>query len=226
MDVPSRGRRKRVAIACLVAVAVAATALAYLSLGGGPKAPVFVMAPPEIFVAPGMTVDYGLLSAAPGNQTGFAQLSASAPAGLAVGLSTSSVSIQHPEPVEFTVTASAEEEPGDYVFHLEVTAGQSRAAEAFGVDVVAALVTIQYERFQPPDLNVTTGTEVTWINLDTTIGCCDPGYHTVAFTSGISAASPVLERFDTWNYTFDQAGTFDYHCTIHPFMLGAVNVQG
>lgn len=28
----------------------------------------------------------------------------------------------------------------------------------------------------------------------------------------------------TYEYTFDEAGTFDYHCTPHPMMVGAVVV--
>ncbi|QBJ96265.1 copper-binding protein [Rhodococcus sp. ABRD24] len=29
----------------------------------------------------------------------------------------------------------------------------------------------------------------------------------------------------TYEYTFDEAGTFDYHCTPHPMMVGTVIVQ-
>jgi plastocyanin len=29
----------------------------------------------------------------------------------------------------------------------------------------------------------------------------------------------------TFSYTFNEAGTFNYHCNVHPSMLGKVTVQ-
>ena len=37
--------------------------------------------------------------------------------------------------------------------------------------------------------------------------------------------SDILYPDQTWNYTFNSKGTFDYHCTIHPFMEGTVIVN-
>lgn len=226
MQVPGRRRRRLAVLSCvLVAAALAAAALAYfLFATGGAAAPALMMTPAKIYVAPGMTVDYGSLTVTPAGGSGVAELNASAPAGLAVKLSSAALSVEQPEPVSVTLSAANGTAPGEYSFHIEVQLGQARSDEAFAVDVVPALVIIQHEKFQPASLTVVEGTEVTWINLDTTIGCCDPGYHNVTFLNGTHAASPVLERFYTWNYTFDATGTFDYHCSIHPFMLGSVTV--
>lgn len=55
---------------------------------------------------------------------------------------------------------------------------------------------------------------VTWVNQDDSV-------HTVtsdSFNSGL------LNSGDSWTYTFTTAGTYPYHCSIHPFMTGIVTV--
>lgn len=224
MQVSGGGRGATIALAAGAAVVIVLAALVFFRVGAAAKVPSIVMTPPQIFVAPGQTVSYGTLAIAANNMSGSVEINASGEDGLTVALSSQSISVEQPEPVRVNVSAPPGLKPGNYTFGVGAELGQARATQSFVVVVVPVLVLIQFERFQPADLNVTMGTRVTWINLDTTIGCCDPGYHTVAFTNGTSASSPVLMRFDTWAYTFDDPGTFDYHCTIHLFMLGTVNV--
>ena len=78
--------------------------------------------------------------------------------------------------------------------------------------------------YNPSPLTVKVGTTVVWTNNDSTL-------HTV--TSGLPSGGPVGKLFDssylspgkTFNYTFSKAGTFDYHCTLHPTMVGKVIVS-
>ncbi|WP_232216907.1 plastocyanin/azurin family copper-binding protein [Methanohalobium evestigatum] len=37
--------------------------------------------------------------------------------------------------------------------------------------------------------------------------------------------SPNLQQGDSFSHTFDEEGTYDYICTIHPYMEGAVTVE-
>jgi plastocyanin len=61
------------------------------------------------------------------------------------------------------------------------------------------------------------GTTVTWTN--------DDGVnHTVTSDQGAFDSGP-LATGQTFSQTFNQAGTFTYHCTIHPSMQGTVVVQ-
>ncbi|HEU0016335.1 MAG TPA: cupredoxin family copper-binding protein [Longimicrobium sp.] len=69
--------------------------------------------------------------------------------------------------------------------------------------------------FAPPRLEITAGTTVTWTNND-------PLAHTV--TSG-GFDSGLIQPGQSWSYTFTTAGTYDYHCTPHPFMKGVVIVR-
>ena len=69
----------------------------------------------------------------------------------------------------------------------------------------------------PNELNVATGTTVTWTNTDSTSHTSTsnaPGWN-----SGIVAPNG---RFSVKLQT---AGTFDYHCDIHPGMVGKINVR-
>lgn len=79
-----------------------------------------------------------------------------------------------------------------------------------------AEVTMPGKLFAPGNIDVLTGTTVTWRNVDTTT-------HTVteqddAFDSGF------LRPGGTFAAAFSEPGTFSYHCTIHRFMRGAVHV--
>jgi nitrite reductase (NO-forming) len=68
------------------------------------------------------------------------------------------------------------------------------------------------------DLMVTVGTLVTWTNND-------PGMaHTVTAADG-SFDSGMLSEGDTFSYTFDSPGTFEYFCTPHPWMRARVTVM-
>ena len=72
--------------------------------------------------------------------------------------------------------------------------------------------------FVPATLTVSAGTTVTWTNKDE-----EP--HTVAASDG-SFHSPGMGTGATFSHTFPTAGKFDYVCSIHPMMHGAVVVTG
>ena len=75
--------------------------------------------------------------------------------------------------------------------------------------------------FSPATLTVKVGTTVTWTNMT-------QAPHTVtsddgkSFDSGI--ATPIPASGGTFSFTFKQAGTFGYHCQIHPFMKATIIV--
>ncbi|WP_319445726.1 MULTISPECIES: cupredoxin family copper-binding protein [unclassified Mycobacterium] len=70
--------------------------------------------------------------------------------------------------------------------------------------------------FAPVTLTVKAGTTVTWTNKDE-----DP--HTVVDNGG-AFRSQALGSGGTYSFTFPTAGTFDYICSVHPFMHGTVVV--
>jgi plastocyanin len=77
-------------------------------------------------------------------------------------------------------------------------------------------VRIQDFGFTPPTLSVTVGTQVTWVNGG-------PSNHTVTANDG-SFDAGTIQRNASFNFTFTKAGTFAYHCSIHPTMTASVTV--
>ena len=76
-------------------------------------------------------------------------------------------------------------------------------------------VIIQNFSFQPAELTIQKGESVTWINQDS-------ADHTV---TGTSFDSGSLSNGKVFKQTFNETGTFDYHCTYHPSMKGKVIVK-
>jgi copper-containing nitrite reductase len=66
-------------------------------------------------------------------------------------------------------------------------------------------------------LEVSVGTTVTWTNEDSII-------HTVTSVDG-SFDSGFMREGDTWSYTFEEPGEFEYLCTPHPWMRAKVVVS-
>jgi plastocyanin len=72
--------------------------------------------------------------------------------------------------------------------------------------------------FDPAELTVSVGDTVTWTN-DDSVG------HDVTADSFSSGDPGGLAGGDTFEHTFEEAGTFDYVCTVHPGMEGSVVVE-
>jgi plastocyanin len=94
------------------------------------------------------------------------------------------------------------------------TAPASAAAACTGA--AGAPVVVQDFSFGPQTVTVAVGGVVTWTNLGQT-------NHTVTFDGGPDCGQ--LAPSATVSRTFDAAGSFAYHCAIHPSMKGTVVVQ-
>jgi plastocyanin len=78
-------------------------------------------------------------------------------------------------------------------------------------------VTIENIAFSPANITVAAGTTVTWTNKD-------PVTHTVTSDTGIFD-SGNLSPGSNFSHTFNDKGTFAYHCKIHTSMHGTVTVE-
>lgn len=76
-------------------------------------------------------------------------------------------------------------------------------------------VLIQDYKFQPAEITIQKGETITWINQDS-VG------HTA---TGKSFDSELLSKGQSFKQTFNEAGTFDYICTPHPYMKGEIHVK-
>ena len=78
--------------------------------------------------------------------------------------------------------------------------------------------------FVPETLTVSTGTTVTWTNGDSTLHTVTSG-SAESGNSGTEFDSSYLAAGKTFQHQFGTAGTFDYYCTLHPWMKGQVVVS-
>ncbi len=93
----------------------------------------------------------------------------------------------------------------------------SAAATTASAEAKTMNITIQDFKFAPDTLTIPVGTKVIWTNKDTSS-------HTVTGDSAKTLDSPLIKPNDKFEFTFTQAGTFEYHCEPHPFMKAKIVV--
>jgi len=81
----------------------------------------------------------------------------------------------------------------------------------------SSVINISGNKFNPAELTVDVGTTVTWSNGDSAT-------HTVTAPSG-AFNSGDMKSGQNFGYTFNEPGTYEYGCTIHPSMKGTVIVK-
>jgi plastocyanin len=81
----------------------------------------------------------------------------------------------------------------------------------------AVAVDIKDFAFNPAELDISVGTTVTWTNDDS-------APHT-ATQNGGGFQSDKIDQSGSFSFTFDTAGTFEYHCEYHPNMHGTIVVK-
>jgi plastocyanin len=81
-------------------------------------------------------------------------------------------------------------------------------------------VNISSSRFCPASRTISTGTSVTWTNLD---GITHTSTSDVSSTESWSSGS--LAGSGTFSHQFNTPGTFPYHCAVHSSMHGTIIVQ-
>lgn len=78
-------------------------------------------------------------------------------------------------------------------------------------------VKIESAGYTKSTMTIGKGTTVKWTNLDS-------ANHTVTSDTSVFT-SPTLKNGETWTYTFNTIGTFNYHCTLNPALKGTITVK-
>jgi plastocyanin len=78
-------------------------------------------------------------------------------------------------------------------------------------------VIMSNKAYDPATVTVKVGDTVTWVNQDS------PQHDVVADNGEFK--SSLFDKGATFSFTFTKAGTYPYHCSIHPGMNGTVVVQ-
>ena len=72
--------------------------------------------------------------------------------------------------------------------------------------------------FDPPQITAKVGDTITWTNSDST-------GHTATVDSNETCTTTTLASGASGGITFTQAGSYDFHCKIHPNMTGKIEVS-
>ncbi|GGF79808.1 hypothetical protein GCM10011402_35530 [Paracoccus acridae] len=104
----------------------------------------------------------------------------------------------------------------------KITVPTEEGVAATEVPADAIVVNIAKMKYQTPELTIKTGDTVYWINNEVMP-------HNVAFKKGVvdegEFRGDMLGKDEAYAITFNEAGTFDYFCTPHPFMRAKVIVE-
>jgi amicyanin len=109
-----------------------------------------------------------------------------------------------------TVSTEASETQGQQNSESAATTATETQAPAAGNKIA-----IENFAFNPSEMQIKIGETVTWTNMDS-------APHTV---KSDSFQSDTLNNGDSFSFTFDKAGTYDYICGVHPTMKGKIIVN-
>jgi plastocyanin len=99
---------------------------------------------------------------------------------------------------------------------LAAVAGGGVAMARPSEQAVGAVSIVDFA-FQPGTLTVSVGARVTWTNTG-------QATHTTSANGG-QWDSGLLSPGSTFSFTFSSAGSFAFHCNVHPSMTGTITVQ-
>lgn len=114
-------------------------------------------------------------------------------------------------------------------FFLISKTGYDRDANKSGVNIPSSaesntpqtenkIIEIKNFAYFPEEISISVGETLVWINRDS-------AKHTVTSDSGNELDSELLGKNSEYSHTFTKAGTFDYHCTPHPYMKARIIVE-
>jgi len=130
--------------------------------------------------------------------------------------SESTVSVELEKTIDMSETESVEPEPEAETLQMALTVSLPEGSGVPGCDETN-------ECFLPYEVTVAVGATVTWSNDDTAA-------HTVTsgnISDGVDGLfdSSIFMSGTTFEFTFSDAGSYDYFCMVHPWMTGIVNVS-
>ena len=79
-------------------------------------------------------------------------------------------------------------------------------------------IKIENFAFNPASLVISKGDTVTWQNLDN-------APHAISSDEGTEIKSDNLQKEGTYSHKFENSGTYNYHCSVHPSMKASIVVQ-
>jgi len=106
---------------------------------------------------------------------------------------------------------------GGQYSHGSMMGGYQQTPTRQGAPVTGVThMNMQNFAYQMANIQVRVGTMVTWTNQDNVP-------HSITFKNGMKD-SGLLYQGQSFSYTFSTPGTYQYYCTVHPYMVATVTV--
>ena len=119
--------------------------------------------------------------------------------------------------VLFAIASMVAITPGAFADHTTATVTNAPGSSVPGCEETAEGC------FIPSPVTIDMGGTVTWENNDTAAHTATGGSATEG-PSGVFDSSLIMAG-SSFSHTFEDAGTFDYFCMVHPWMVGSVIVE-
>jgi plastocyanin len=96
--------------------------------------------------------------------------------------------------------------------------GSDESAGPTSVDDLGVTIDIHDFAYHPSNVSVPRGAQVTWLNDD------NPD-HTATEKNHAAWDTQIIHSGEPFTIEFDSPGTYQYYCTIHPYMVGTLTVR-
>ena len=90
--------------------------------------------------------------------------------------------------------------------------------------IVIRAISHTTDAYQPNPIYLKKGQTVVWTNNDYNLHTVTQGPLSVGIDTALRFDSGILSRGQSFSYIFGKEGTYNYYCTIHPWMVGQVIV--
>ncbi len=100
--------------------------------------------------------------------------------------------------------------------------------KVYGPGTEEVIVQIIGNSYYPKVIDIKPGTTVTWVNEDVFSymeGEFSGIHNAVAISGPDNFTSPFLSHGESYSFTFEEIGEYEYICTPHPYMKGIVRVS-
>ncbi|MGB9402852.1 MAG: cupredoxin family copper-binding protein [Candidatus Acidiferrales bacterium] len=105
------------------------------------------------------------------------------------------------------------------VLSLVLASGSLRPRSVVAAQESSGMIAVSIDNFSfaPVQLEIKAGTQVTWINKD------DVPHSIVSVDHKFK--SRALDTDEKFSFTFQDSGTYEYFCSVHPKMMGTIVVK-
>lgn len=111
------------------------------------------------------------------------------------------------------------------VLLLAMVPAVSYGEKTHSVSIIKGALQATNNAYSPNPTNIEIGDTVVWVNNDNVLHTVTSGSYDDEYeTRGSDFSSGYIAPQSSYELTFEDTGSFDYFCLLHPYMVGTVNV--